>query len=69
MNSRTNTTICHRVRVNVDGYAYSGGQYFGAGLPLYYVEFPDGRSGHVRAPDRDGAIKTAQDRLRYWGIR
>jgi hypothetical protein len=61
--------ICRRVRLNSGGYAYGGWQYFGTGAPLYYVEFPDGRSGHVRSGDRKGAIETAVEKPGYWGIR
>jgi hypothetical protein len=61
-------TVCHKVRVNSQGYAYGGQQYFGTGAPLYYAEFEDGRSGHVRASSRDEAIKAAIARPNYWGI-
>jgi hypothetical protein len=61
-------TICRRVRLNSQGYAYGGWEYFGIGEPLYYVAFPDGRSGHVRAVGRAEAIKTARERREFWGI-
>lgn len=60
--------ICHKVRVNAQGYAYSGMQYFGTGQQLYFVELDDGRSGHVRASSRKEAIETALARPAYWGI-
>lgn len=60
---------CRRVRLNRGGYAYGGWQYFGTGIPLYYVEFRDGRSGHVRAWSREQAMTTAVARPGYWGIR
>jgi len=59
--------ICHKVRLNQGGYDCFGG-YFGFGAPLYWIEFPDGRSGHVRASSRADAIQTAIDIPDYWGI-
>jgi hypothetical protein len=53
-------TTCRKVYVNQQGYAYSGKQYFGTGAPLYYVEFADGTSFHVRAFSRAAAIKQAR---------
>jgi hypothetical protein len=61
--------ICRKVKLNRGGYTYRSGQYFGVGDPLYYVELPDGKSGHVRAMTRDEAIKLAQENPGYWGIR
>ena len=55
-------TICRRVYVNRQGYAYGGRQYFGTGAPLYYYEIADGRSGHVRAFSRKLAINQVQGR-------
>jgi len=60
--------VCRKVYVNSGGYAYGGHQYFGTGPQLYYVEFPDGRSGHVRARSRPEAIEEAKTRPGYWGI-
>lgn len=59
--------VCHKIKLNSQGYT-SSGVYFGVEAPLYYIEFKDGRSGHVRACNRDAAIKTAIDRPAYWGI-
>lgn len=61
--------VARKVPVNSQGYAYGGNQYFGIGAPLYYVEFADGRSGHVRASSRIEAIATATEKPNYWGIR
>ena len=62
-------TICRKIRVNRGGYAYGGRHYFGSGPPLYYVEFPSGACGHVRAKSRAEAIEEAKTRPWYWGIR
>lgn len=50
-------TMCRKVYVNNQGYAYGGRQYFGTGVPLYYYELADGTSGHVRAFSRKDAIR------------
>jgi hypothetical protein len=52
-------TVCRKVRVNNQGYAYGGRQYFGTGAPLYYYELSDGSSGHLRAFSREDALKQA----------
>ncbi len=49
-------TVCRRVSVNGQGYAYGGRQYFGTGVPLYYYELSDGSSGHIRAHSRGSAM-------------
>ena len=61
-------TVCRKVPLSRGGYAYKGTQYFGAGRPLYYVEFADGRSGHVRAESRNDAATKATENPSYWGI-
>jgi hypothetical protein len=53
-------TVCRKVFVNQQGYAYSGKQYFGTGAPLYFVMFEDGTNFHVRASSRAAAIKQAR---------
>ncbi len=58
-----------KVDVDADGYASNGSQYFGFGDQLYYVEFDDGRCGHVRAPNGTEASKRATEQPDYWGIR
>lgn len=58
---------CHKVRVNGGGYDWAG-RYWGTGAPLYYIEFADGRNGHVRASSRKDAIATAIEKPAYWGI-
>jgi len=61
---------CRRVRVNLGGYAYGGRVYFGTGAPLYYVEFADGRSMHVRAFSRKAAMDKARGMPSYYlGVR
>ena len=62
-------TICRKVKVDRQGYAYNGAQYFGVGATLYYVELPSGCCGYVRAPSRAAAINEAIQRPGYWGIR
>jgi len=70
--SHSKGTVCRKVRLNAEGYAYGGRHYFGSGPPLYYVELvtPGGVvSGHVRAKSRAEAIEEAKTRPWYWGIR
>ena len=65
---RDNTVVCHKVRLNTQGYT-DNGLYFGTGRALYWVELEDKRSGYVRAYDRRHALETARKYPAHWGIR